>query len=67
MKNYTLTIVSEAEEIQSFTVEDSVVNFMLMFADSTTTENLEKVYHLNNVSFILTEVQELTMTIKGDA
>lgn len=67
MKKYTLTIVSEAEEVQSFTVEASVVNFLLMFADSTTTENLEKVYHLNNVNFVLSEIQEMKMTIKGDA
>lgn len=66
MKQYKMTVFDEHGEVKVFKVEQSVLDFLLMFADSRATPDLERVYSLNDVQFVIEEMENKIKPM-GDA
>lgn len=57
MKQYKITVFDEHGEVKVFKVDQSVLDFLLIFADSRATPDLERVYSLNDVQFVIEEFE----------
>lgn len=57
MKQYKMTVFDEHGEVKLFRVDQTVLDFLLMFADSRATPDLERVYSLNDVQFVIEEFE----------
>lgn len=67
MKQYKITIFDEqGNDVRFFKVDQAVLDFLLMFADSRAMPNLERYYILNEIQFVYEEFENGLKTL-GDA
>lgn len=52
-----MTVFDEHGEVKVFKVDQTVLDFLLIFADSRATPDLERVYSLNDVQFVIEEFE----------